>query len=160
MKTVKKFSIILTLVITAIFSSCSTSNPTPTPAVTTNPDGFTWTQNGETTARTGFTPFFVNQGHSLFVQNSAGTVLFEFNFNSLAPATNNLAAMGVTGNGAQFFIDYQFAGVTSTNRFLPSAGTCIITSNANGKISGTFTASGSTGSISSVQGTFKNITVQ
>ncbi|MBC7494678.1 MAG: hypothetical protein H7221_06680, partial [Flavobacterium sp.] len=62
--------------------------------------------------------------------------------------------------GAVFYVDYEFAGVTNTNKFVPSAGTCTIVSNVNGKISGTFTASGSQGTISSIQGTFNNITVQ
>lgn len=156
-----KNTILLMIIATATqLTSCSKSDlATTLPAATLSADGFNWTQNGGTTVMTGFTPFFVTQGHSLFVQNSTGGILFEFNFNSLVPATNVLG--GPTFNsGAVFYVDYQFAGVTNTNKFEPSAGTCTIVSNVNGKISGTFTASGSQGTISSIQGTFNNITVQ
>lgn len=162
MKTNKNIILLLVVAITMLITSCSKSDPAPavvTSPATTTADGFTWTENGGTTVMTGFTPYFVTQGHTLFVQNSTGGQLFEFNFNSLAPATNVLG--GPTYNpGAVFYVDYQFVGVTSTNKFVPTAGTCIIANNANGKISGTFTASGSSGTISSIKGTFNNISVQ
>ncbi len=159
MKNLKLAAIVLLTSVTTILSSCSKSDPTPAapPAAAVAPDGFTWTENGGTTVMTGATPFFVTQGHSLFVQNATGGVLFEFNFNSLAPATFVYSTSFSPGT---FFVDYQFAGVTSTNRFVPTSGTCIIASNANGKISGTFTASGSAGTISSIKGAFNNINVQ
>jgi hypothetical protein len=160
MKTIKNTLLLLAFATATLFTSCSKSDSAA--ATTTTPaaaDGFTWTENGGTTVMTGYTPYFVTQGHSLFVQNATGGVLFEFNFNSLAPATNVLG--GITFNpGAVFYVDYQFVGVTNINKFVPTSGTCIIASNANGKISGTFTASGSTGTISSIKGTFNNITVQ
>ena len=160
MNFLKNTILVLAVAITTLITSCSKSDPTPAVApVATVVDGFTWTENGGTTVMTGYTPFFVNQGHSLFVQNSAGGVLFEFNFNSLALATNVLG--GATYNpGSVFYVDYQFVGVTNINKFVPTSGTCIIASNYNGKISGTFTASGSSGTISSIKGTFNNITVQ
>lgn len=162
MKNFKKSILLLAFATATLFTSCSKSDPTPavvTPPAATVVDGFTWTENGGTNVMKGYTPFFVTQGHSLFVQNATGGQLFEFNFNSLAPATNVLG--GATYNpGAVFYVDYQFVGVTNTNKFEPTSGTCIIASNANGKISGTFTASGSAGTIASIKGTFNNITVQ
>jgi hypothetical protein len=104
MKTIKNTLLLLAFATATLFTSCSKSDSAA--ATTTTPaaaDGFTWTENGGTTVMTGYTPYFVTQGHSLFVQNATGGVLFEFNFNSLAPATNVLG--GITFNpGAVFYV--------------------------------------------------------
>lgn len=159
MKNLKCTILLLAFATATLLISCSKSDPAASTTPTTTADGFTWTENGGTTIMTGYTPHFVTQGHTMFVQNATGATLFEFNFNSIDPATNTLG--GATYNpGAVFYVDYQFVGVTNTNKFVPTSGTCIIASNIDGKISGTFTASGSAGTISSIKGSFNNITVR
>ena len=154
MKHAKTIFSILAIVSVVIFSSCNKASTTTAPTASTA-DGFTWTENGGTTVKTGFTPFFLTQSHSLFVQDAAGAsagVLFEFSLTTFVVGTYNL--------GPNYYVDFSFPGHTSSNKFDPNAGSFVITSNANGKISGTFIATGSAGTISSVKGNFNNITVQ
>ena len=155
MKHAKAIFSILAIVSALIFSSCNKSNTEISTPPASTADGFTWTENGGTTVKVGFTPFFLAQSHSLFVQDAAGAsagVLFEFSLTTLAVGTYNL--------GPNYYVDFLFPGHTTSNKFDPKAGSIIISSNANGKISGMFTATGSAGTISSVKGNFNNITIQ
>ena len=150
MKNLKTTISIVVISLITIFTSCKkTSTSDPTPAVVTA-DGFTYSENGSSTIKQGFQPSFLPQSHSLFVYTSAApsaAILFEFSLTTLAVGTYNL--------GPNYNIDYP-----ANPGFNPTAGSFIITSNANDKISGTFTSSGSAGSISAVKGTFNNITIQ
>jgi hypothetical protein len=105
--------------------------------------GFTWTENGSATVQTATTASFSAQYNTLIVPN-----VFEINLSGSTAATYVLNA-----NNA---ITY-----TKTNPFfIPTTGSVIITSNANGKISGTFTGTGPAASgITSVAGTFTDVTV-
>ena len=150
MKNLKTTISIVAISLITIFTSCKkTSTSDPTPAVVTA-DGFTYSENRSTTIKQGFQPSLLSQSHSLFVYNSvasSATILFEFSLTTLAVGIYNL--------GPNYSIDYP-----SNPSYNPNAGSFIITSNANGKISGTFTSSGSAGSISAVKGTFNNIPIQ
>lgn len=139
-----KFFLIAVILFTVIFSSCSSSDDdsNTTPAT----DGFTWTENGGSSLQTGLNPRFSAQYNTFIVENSSGTTLFEINLNEGIAGTYSL--------GSNYAIYYG----GSTN-FVPTAGSLIITSNANNKISGTFSATGSTGTVTSVTGTFTNVVV-
>ncbi len=105
--------------------------------------GFTWTENGNATVQTATTASFNAGYNTLMVPNA-----FEINLSGSTAATYALNANNV--------ITY-----TKTNPFfIPTTGSVIITSNTNGKISGTFTGAGAaTGGITSVSGTFTDVTV-
>ena len=67
MKHAKAIFFILPIVSVVIFSSCNKSNTEISTAPASTADGFTWTENGGTTVKRGFMPFFFAQSHSLFV---------------------------------------------------------------------------------------------
>ncbi|MBC7642264.1 MAG: hypothetical protein H7174_07995 [Flavobacterium sp.] len=150
MKTIRKILLLAFAFATAtLFTSCSKSDPTPAATVA---DGFTWTENGGTNVITGYTPTFYNSSNVLRANNTTGNSLLIFSLSAHTIGTYNI--------GATNSVEYFFPGFTINNSFTPSSGSLIIVSNTNGKISGTFTASGSQGTISSIQGTFNNVTVQ
>jgi len=76
---------------------------------------------------------------------TSGTV-FEFNLSGLSPATYPVNATNA----------FYFNGNTAT----PATGEVVITANANGKASGTFKATWTTGTVTSVYGTFTDIPVK
>ena len=131
-----------------IFNSCSLSSddpPIPAPSAT----GFTWRENdpngplktaGSSELRTQYKSIFAFSGATV----SSGT-LFEFNLTGVSPATYPVNASNA----------FYFNGNTAT----PASGEVVITSNANGKASGTFKATWSSGAITSVYGTFTDIHV-
>lgn len=140
----------IALVLFAItISSCSkdddsSSSSTPIPLS----DGFKWKENGGTTEKTAASATFSTQYKTLIALDSAGATVFEINLNGTVPATYTIDATNVI----------TYAGVNPF--FIVDTGNVIILTNANNKVSGTFQGTGiSTSSITSVSGTFTNITV-
>lgn len=116
-------------------------------APATAANGFTWKENGSSTVQTAATATFSTQYKTIMATTATGSA-FEINLSGTTPATYTLSSANV--------ITY----TKVTPFFIPTTGNVIITANANGKISGTFQGSGTTTSgISSVSGTFTNITV-
>ncbi len=143
-----KFLVLALVLITVTFSSCSKddddSSATPTP--TTN--GFQWTENGGTTVKTAAAATFSTQFKTLIASDAGGSTVFEINLTD-----STLATYTIGGANAVTYV-----GVSPL--FVADAGNVTITTNASGKISGTFQATGAaSGGITSVMGTFTNITV-
>ena len=149
MKNFKKTILLLAFATATIFSSCSKSEPAATSAPAAAANGFTWTENGGSTILTCDNPNANAQGKTIFAIRSGNTI-FEINLSSLAvgtyPVTNNINVITYIPNAAGFF------NATS--------GSIIITANANNKLSGTFTGTGSGNGITSVKGQFTNIPIQ
>lgn len=149
MKTLTTFFITL-LVCSLCFMSCDRNeddNGATTPPAT---EGFSWRENstsaplktaGASEVRTQYNSIFAFTGTTA----TSGT-LFEFNLTAVTPGTYQV-------NSSNLFY---FNGNTAT----PSTGKVVITSNANGKASGTFEATWSSGSVNSVYGTFTDIPVK
>lgn len=118
------------------------NNPTATAGFKWRENSTTATENtaGSSEVRTQYKSIFAFQGAT----SSTGT-LFEMNLTGVAPGTYNL------GTNNSFY----FNAATGN----PTSGNVVITSNANGKASGTFEAHYASGSISAVYGTFTNIPV-
>jgi len=146
MKT-KLFSI-AAAVLALVFTSCSSDDenqvviPTPTPAA----NGFAWTENGSATVNTAPTATFSTQYKTLMAKDAGNATIFEINLDGTGAATYPVPANAVT-----------YIGVNPM--FAATGGEVVITSNANGKVSGTFHATGNGGGITVIDGTFTNIDV-
>ena len=135
--------------VTLLMTGCERDSE---PGSTTPPAsaGFTWRENsttaplktaGSSEVRTQYTSIFAFTGATA----TSGT-LFEFNLSGLAPATYPVNATNA----------FYFNGNTAT----PATGEVVITANANGKASGTFKATWTSGTVTSVYGTFTDIPVK
>jgi glutamate 5-kinase len=142
-----KFTSILMIAMAVIlFVGCKKNDPGKEDAPGTT-NGFTWKENSSTTVQTATTATFSTQYKTLIASTATGTA-FEINLSGTTPATYTLNSSNVI----------TYAKVTPF--FVATSGNVIITANAGGKISGTFQGSGTTVSgISSVSGTFTNVTV-
>ncbi len=151
MKSLKITILLLAVAMATIFSSCSKSDPTPAvaPAVTA-PDGFSWTENGGTTVKTA-TAIYVTSQNNLYAKNAAGVDIFEIT------TKNTIVGTYVLGDN---FSVIQYTGLTP--QYTPPTGKIVITSNTGGKMSGTFEGTGTSVGcpLTSIKGTFNNITVQ
>lgn len=137
------------MVLSVLFISCDRNEDDGTNTATSSTAGFTWRENsttvpvktaGSSEVRTQYKSIFAFTGTTA----TSGT-LFEFNLTGVSPATYTIG-----GSNA-----FYFSGNTAT----PASGEVVITSNANGKASGTFKATWSSGTITSVYGTFTDIPV-
>ena len=145
MKNTKTIFSILVIWCVVIFSSCNKTDAISSIPPVVAADGFTWTENGGTIIKTGSTPFFLTQSHNQFVQDSAGTtarVSIESSLITFVVGTYNL--------GPNYYVDFLFSGHTASNKFDSKSDSIIIASDVNSKISGTFTATGPAGTISSI----------
>jgi hypothetical protein len=143
-----KFLVLALVIFTVAFSSCSKddddSSATPTPTG----DGFSWTENGGTTVNTAASATFSTQFKTLIAKDASNATVFEINLDGITPATYTVGATNAI----------TYAGVSPF--FIADAGNVIITTNASDKVSGTFQGTGTAaGGITSVTGTFTNITV-
>ncbi len=151
MKSIKKLVLVLAVATATIFSSCSKSDPTPAATITSTAlDGFSWTENGGTTVKTA-TAFYVTSQNNLYANNAAGVTIFEIT------TKNTITGTYIIGDN---FSVIQYTGVSPL--YNPPTGKIIITSNTGGKMSGTFEGSGTSSGcpLTSIKGTFNNITVQ
>ena len=149
MKTmIKTIALIATMMF--FFTACRSDDNTNNSTATSTTAGFTWRENsttapvktaGSSEVRTQYKSIFAFTGTTA----TSGT-LFEFNLTGVSPATYTIG-----GSNA-----FYFSGNTAT----PASGEVVITSNANGKASGTFKATWSNGTITSVYGTFTDIPVK
>jgi hypothetical protein len=144
-------SMIALLAITSI--SCSKNDDPVAPVVPIVPvaaNGFTWTQNGNTTVLTVDNPYVNGQFKSIFAVR-AGVTIYEINLTAITPGTY---ALGGTSSNSLF---YNNTGASTS--FSPTSGSVIITANVNNKLTGTFTATGTGDGTTSVSGSFTNITI-
>lgn len=147
MKTIKNIFIVLFV---TLMSSCSDADDaTPTPVAAATTAGFTWTENGNTTVLTVDNPYASAQYKTIFALRS-GTTIYEINLTSLAPGTYSFSG------GANSIYYNNNAG---SGGFSATSGSVIITANANNKLSGTFTATGSGNGVTSVSGQFTDIVI-
>ena len=143
-----KILVLALVFFTVAFSSCSKddddSSATPTPTG----NGFRWTENGGTTVNTAASATFSTLFKTLIAKDASNATIFEINLDGTTPATYTIGATNAI----------TYAGVSPF--FIADAGNIIITTNASDKVSGTFQGTGTAaGGITSVTGTFTNITV-
>lgn len=138
------------LFLSASLLSCDRNDEEETNTPPQATAGFTWRENsttaplktaGSSEVRTQYKSIFAFTGTTA----TSGT-LFEFNLTGVTPATYAINASNA----------FYFDGNTAT----PASGEIVITSNANGKASGTFKATWSSGTVTSVYGTFTDIPVK
>lgn len=148
-----KSFLLLVLVIFSVLTSLVSCNRNESDDQPSNPQpaaaGFTWRENsatgilktaGSSEVRTQYNSIFAFQGSSA----TSGT-LFEINLTAVTPGTYAI------GSSNAFY----FSGGTGN----PTSGNVVISSNANGKASGTFEAYYGSGNITAVYGTFTDIPV-
>ncbi len=128
--------------------ACSRDDDNNQPQNPQNTPGLTWRENDiNGTVKSAGSAEFRNTYKSLFAfagsTATSGTV-FEINLNGVAPGTYDFSS----GNA------FYFNGFSSGN---PVTGKLVLTSNTNGKASGTFEAFTTGGSITKVYGTFTDI---
>ena len=146
----KKFATLLLFTIVTFTSiSCSNDDP-PAPVIPPPPaaaNGFIWTINGATASKNSTVANYNLQGTAMNLFVTPNGTVFEINLIGSTPGTYNL------GNGNAIY--YNFS--TTENLVNPTSGSVTITSFANNKVSGTFTASGTGVGVTSISGTFTNI---
>jgi glutamate 5-kinase len=143
-----KFYSLALLFISLVVTSCSKDDANATTPIAPA-NGFTWTENGGTTVKTASIASFTTQYKTIFAKNDPVQTLFEINLSAATPATYTI-------DGSTVALAY----VVNSQVFMASSGSVIITANANGKMTGTFQATGTTtGGVSSVKGSFTNIDV-
>lgn len=146
----KKISLLVAAVFTAMtFTACSNDdeNQVIVPVIPVAADGFTWQENGAGTLKTAATASFSTQYKTLIAKDASNATVFEINLDGTAAATYDV--------GANNTITY--VGVNPY--FTATSGRVIVSANAGGKISGTFSAAGNAAGITAISGTFKNVTV-
>ena len=147
----KIFSLVLITLLTIASVSCSDNDDiTVTPVVPIAADGFRWTENGTVTVLTVDNPYVNGQFNSIFAVRS-GTTIYEINLTATTPATYTL--------GGSSLNSLFYNNTNASTSFSPTSGSVIITSNTNNKLTGTFTATGTGGGVTSVSGSFKNIVI-
>ena len=132
-----------------LLASCSDDDeqvytPMPTPAAA----GFTWRENDPNGAvQTAPTATFSTQYKTMIVKDSNDATLFEINLNGTAAGTYTVGPdNAVTYTGINPF-------------FVADTGEVIISSNANGKVSGTFEAFRGGSGLTRIYATFTDVTV-
>jgi hypothetical protein len=150
----KKLSSLCFIALLAItFCSCSNDDAVAVPPIPVTPvvrDGFRWTDSSSSTTQTVNNPYASNTFKSIFATNTGGGTIFEINLTSIAVGTYDVMA---SGNA------FYYRNTSMPAAFSPTSGSVVITANANNKLSGTFTATGTGGGITSVSGSFKNIVI-
>ncbi len=131
--------------------SCSNDDDEAPAATSLATDGFRWTDSSGATIQTVDNPYVNGSFNSIFAVRSGATI-YEINLTSLAVGTYTL---GGTSLNSLF---YNSTGSLSTS-FFPTSGSVIITANAANKLTGTFTATGTGGGVTTVSGSFTNITI-
>ena len=135
----------------ALMASCSNDDePTPIPVPTPAPaaaNGFVWKINGDAASKNTLVANYNLQGSAMNLFATPSGTIFEINLTGSTPGTYTL------GGGNSLY--YNFSA--TENLTSPTTGSVKITSFANNKVSGTFTASGSGTGVSSISGTFTNI---
>ncbi len=142
MKTIKILA--LTLLTLFIISCSSDGNNSAQPVAGA---GFVWSVNGQTTTKNTSVANYNLQGTAMNLFAIPSGTVFEINLTGSTPGTYTL------GNGNALY--YNFS--TTENLTNPTTGSVTITSFANNKVSGTFTASGVGAGVNSISGTFTNI---
>lgn len=147
MKT-KFLSLFLTLVV--LCTSCSkddddnAAQSTPTPAAT----GFKWKENDPNgVEKSAATATFSTQYKTMMAKDAAGALLFEINLTGTTAGTYTIGS----GNAVTYVAENPY--------FVAETGAVIMTSNANGKVSGTFEALRSGNGLTRIYGTFTDIEV-
>ena len=138
------------LTFTVLFTSCSKDDdnnataPTPTPAAT----GFKWKENDPNgTEKSAATATFSTQYKTMMAKDDTGALLFEINLSGTAAGTYAIGS----GNAVTYVAENPY--------FVAETGAVIITSNANGKVSGTFEAFRAGSGLTRIYGTFTDIEV-
>lgn len=144
----KKFSALVMIAFFAITSISCSSDDSSGGATT---DGFTWTDSSGSTVQTVDNPYANGPFNSIFAVRSGATI-YEINLTSLAVGTYSLG--GASANA----LYYNSTGALATS-FSPTSGSVVITANANNKLTGTFTAIGTGGGVTTVSGSFTNIVI-
>ncbi|MBP9793970.1 MAG: hypothetical protein KBC56_08230 [Flavobacterium sp.] len=151
MKKLSSLFLIALLTITGV--SCSNDDEVariPIPVTPVVRDGFRWTDSTSSTTQTVDNPYASNTFSSIFATNTGGGTIFEINLTSIAAGTYDIMA---SGNA------FYYRNSTMPAAFTPTSGSVVITANANNKLTGTFTATGTGGGVTSVSGSFTNIVI-
>lgn len=142
MKTIKILALALITVFTISCSSDSNNSAQPAAGA-----GFVWSINGQTTTKNTSVANYNLQGTAMNLFATPSGTVFEINLTGSTPGTYTL------GNGNGLY--YNFS--STENLTNPTSGTVVITSFANNKVSGTFTATGTGTGVTSISGTFTNV---
>jgi len=128
-----------------IFTSCSSDDGNTTGGGTTT-NGFSWKENGGA-LKTATVATFSTQYKTFMVKDAANALVFEINLDGTSAATYSI------GNSNAF-------AYTAVNPYyVATGGNVVITSNSAGKVSGTFTTTGTGGGVTAIEGTFTNVEV-
>ena len=142
-----KKTILISSISLLTFMACKKKEeaPTPAPAPITS---FTWSENGGATVKAD-SAFFETRYNTIKAYNNNGTNFIEINLTAGTAATYTVSP---SSNAISYLV--------GSNLYTASSGSTTISANALSKMSGSFTSTGSGASITSLSGTFNNISVR
>ena len=148
MKNLNTFGKLAFMVLALVTLSCNKDDaPAPIIPPPAAGNGFTWTINGAAASKNTLTASYNLQGTAMNLFATPSGTVFEINLTGSTPGTYNI------GGGNGFYYNYS----ATENLTNPDTGSITITSFANNKASGTFTATGVGVGVTSISGTFSNI---
>ena len=131
--------------------SCSNDDDAAQALIPVATDGFRWTDSSGATIQTVDNPYVNGSFNSIFAVRSGATI-YEINLTSTAVGTYALGGASLNS------LYYNSTGILVTS-FSPTSGNVEITANAANKLTGTFTATGTGGGVTTVSGSFTNIVI-
>ena len=157
----KKYIFITSITISLLmFFACKkkdTSTPdtaaTTTSGTVTSPSTFTWSENGGAT-QTADSAEFRNAYNTLYAFKGGLARYFEINYSASIVGSYTLSTTGSNS------LNYIVQTGTINNVYTANSGTANITANTSGKLSGNFTGSYSSGTLTSISGGFTNVFIK
>lgn len=132
--------------LTSCYSDNEGNNSTPT----TNPSGFVWRENLiDAPLNTASNTYFTVAFNTIIAKDANKVTLFELNLTGATLATYPIDNATVL---------FTYTGINPM--FVTTGGQVVITSNANGKLSGTFEAIKTGTSLTRIYGRFTQIPIQ
>lgn len=146
----KKGIQILLILFTMVITSCSNDNEENDNDTSPGPSGFVWRENlVDAPINYANSAYFTAAFNTLIAKDANNVTLFEINLTAASPGTYTI------DNSSVFFT---YTGVNPL--YVATGGQVVITSNANGKLSGTFEAFRSGTGLTRIYGSFTDVVIQ
>lgn len=146
----KKGIQILLILCAMVVTSCSNDNEKNNNDTSPNPSGFVWRENlVDAPLYNASSAYFTAAFNTLIAKDANNVTLFEINLTGASPGTY------VIDNSSVFF---SYTGVNPV--YVATGGQVVITSNSNGKLSGTFEAFRSGTGLTRIYGSFTDVVIQ
>ncbi|NHM00827.1 hypothetical protein [Flavobacterium difficile] len=146
----KKGIQILLILCAMVIASCSNDNQENNNDTSPNPTGFVWRENLiDAPLNSASSAYFTAAFNTLIAKDANNITLFEINLTGASPGTYAIDNSSVL---------FTYTGVNPM--YVATGGQVVITTNASGKISGTFEAFRSGTGLTRIYGSFTDVVMQ